>query len=235
MTIHRLALVASLGLTTGLVLVAPSSEAASPAVTVFTDPAGDAGSVLANRPVPGSDALGADLVRGSVRRRGDALEFTAEFATMPPQGFLPEGGRLLWHLRVGSSYSRFSVKSVDIGKPDVAAGSGTERVGHTWLAGQFRLETCLTQAYGPAVQLFNCKTAAELHGTVSPTARTATWQLPLRLVRAVPGTRITTGVGGASDSGCPVCTVEHAAERSHTPTGELDAVSGPFQDYVIPR
>jgi hypothetical protein len=215
-------------------VVAQHAEARATATVIFADPAGDAGSVLAKTPLPGSADAGLDIVQGTIERRQADLVFTVRMSAMPPTGPAPEVARLIWNFKVQGHEFRVSAKSVDIGQPDLAAGTGTERVGKVWTSGQFRLETCRMDAPAPAVQLFNCTTVRELSGAIDVSAKTVTWRVPLAAVGAVPGVVLTSGVGGTSELGCAVCWVDHVAERSHTPTGEFDAAGGPFAPFRIP-
>ena len=51
---------------------------------------------------------------------------------MPPSNQPGEAFRFLWHFDIGDKQYRFTVKSYDVGKPDVIAQSGTERVGQVY-------------------------------------------------------------------------------------------------------
>jgi hypothetical protein len=208
------------------------ANAGAKPTTVFEDPSGDAGNSQAGA-IPGAEQGGFDLVGGRIERKGNNLEFTVEHSAMPATGTLPEGFRFLWHFIVGKNEYRFTIKSADIGKPDAAAQSGTERVGQVDLDGHFRLETCFIEAT-PAIQLSQCTPVAYLDGSFDPAAKTFTAIVPLKTVKAKPGDMITGGTGGAAGTGCVICWVPHYAERSLTPYTLIDSAVQTVA-YKIPR
>src|SRR5687768_8042921 len=119
----------------------PAAGAAKP-VTVWEDPAGDAdGGQGLGQSLP----AGLDIVSGSLVRNGNNIDFTVTHADMPPVGSFPEGARFLWNFFVNKTPYRLTVKSADIGKPDLVGGQTTERVGRADVTGHFRIEAeCVT-------------------------------------------------------------------------------------------
>ena len=222
----RIAVAAGL---TAAVLLAPGAFA-GPAVPVFTDPAGDAGINDVSNPL--SAQAGMDIVQGTIARAGADLVFTVTMASMPSQGSMPEGARILYHFGVDKTQWRVTAKSFDIGKPDVVARTGTERVGKVDSAGHFRLEQCVTDETLP-VRLSQCNPVAYLKGKVDAASKSISWTLPLAAVKAKAGNKITPGTSGASDTGCEICWVLHKAERSLTPITVVDGASA--KAYVIPK
>ncbi|MEA2451777.1 MAG: hypothetical protein QOG04_487 [Actinomycetota bacterium] len=212
------------GLMTGLV---SSAHAAKKPVVMFEDATGDADNAQgAGQSIPG----GFDLVGGTLALKGKNLEFVVSQADMPPTGSGPEGFRLLYHFGAGDEQYRFTVKSVDIGKPDVVAGgTGQERVGQVY-QGVARLEQCGEEATA-ALTLVQCSTSVYVEAVFDPAAATITWQLPLSEIGAKKGTLITGGTDGAAATSCQVCWVPHYAERSLTPTTVIDfaAITGTFK------
>ena len=205
----------------GGLLIAMLNPAAAKPVAVMTDAAGDAGNQDSG--VPGADQAGFDLVKGEIEQKGANLEFTVTHAAMPPSGTLPEGFRFMWHFAVNNRDEyRFTVKSADIGKPDAAAQTGTERVGKVDLDGVFRLETC-EEVPSPALTLINCTTAADLDGVFDPASASFTIKLPLKTIKAKAGSVITGSSHAAAGSGCMTCWVPHYAERSLTPYTIIDS------------
>lgn len=223
-----------------LALVGPASaakkkkkkKAPSGPVVMFEDVAGDAGTENTG-PTPGFAEAGFDLLEGQIEQKGEELHFTVTHSAMPETGTLPEGFRFLWHFNIGSDEYRFTAKSADIGKPDVLAQSGTERVGQVDTDGHFRLETCAEEALPAVLTLLNCNTVENgyLEGSFDPAAAAFTIVLPLELIEGKKGTTITAGSGGASDTNCVVCWVPQYAERSLTPSTVIDsaAVLGEFK------
>ena len=205
------------GLLAGLL----GNASAAPA-KVITDAAGDAGIESQAVAIPGFDQAGFDIVGGTINQAGANLEFTAEMAGMPPNGALPEGFRFLWHFDVGSTQYRLTIKSADIGDPDVLAGSGTERVGRVDVNGHFRLETCASEALPAVLTLINCDAIEYVEGAFDPASKTFTAIVPLKSLKAKKGTVVKPGTGGSTGTGCQVCWVPQYAERSLTPHTIID-------------
>lgn len=195
-------------LASGLLLgVVAQAGAAPKPVNVFEDPAGDAdaGQGL-GQSLPG----GWDLLGGAIAKNGADLEFTVTHADMPPIGSVPEVSRFLWNFTVNGTPYRLTVKSADIGKPDVVGGQTTDRVGQVDVAGHFRLEgECVTDASLP-LQRVNCPPLAYLEGSFDPASMSFTVIVPMKEVKAKPGSKIGPGV----ENICTICWVTHVAERS---------------------
>ncbi len=211
-------------------LPATAGGAAKPA-TIWTDADGDADM---GQGLGGSIPAGVDLASGTILAKGKNLEFTAIHHDMPPIGSIPEAARMLWSFSVGQDTYRLTVKRADIGKPDVSQGQTTERVGRVDVNGHFRLEgECGTTAMG--INFINCKPLAYLDGTWDPAAKSVTIVVPMKLVKAKPGTVIAPGTGDAIQiCATQVSWVSHYAERSLSPNTCIDtaAVSA---SYKIPR
>ena len=214
----------------GLVAALAGPAAAKP-VTVFEDAAGDAGNQDSG--LPGFDQAGFDLVKGTIDKKGKNLIFTVEHAAMPSTGTPGELFRLLWHFAVGGEQYRVTAKSIDIGKPDVLAQSGTERVGQVDTDGHFRLEQCAEEAT-PAITLINCRAIEYLEGGFDPASATLMFVVPMKLIKAKPGTVISGGTSGAASSGCMICWVPHYAERSLTPLTIIDSATM-TTSYKVPK
>ena len=202
-----ISLIALAGLLVGLI---GGAKAAAP-VTVWEDVAGDAD---VGQGLGSSIPAGFDLAAGSIVRKGANLEFTATHNDMPPTGTLPEGFRFLWAFSVnGKSNYRLTVKSVDLGKPDAAAGQTDERIGRADVTGHFRLEgECVQEATG-SLTMVNCPPVAYLDGTWDPATMSFTVVIPMKTIKVKKGSLI--GPGGGGNIGiCSICWVSHVAERS---------------------
>ena len=215
---------ATLGLLTAILVafgsLLPASAREAPK-KVWTDPSGDAHNN--DVPVPG----GFDLVGGSINRDANALTFAAEHADMPATGTLPEGFRFIWHFNVDNVLFRLTIKSADVGKPDVIGGQTTERAGRVDLQGHFRLEgRCTTVNMGTNVH--NCVPLAYVEGTINPGAGTIEATVPMKLVGARPGSVIQQGILGI----CPICWAMHTAERTVSTT-VIDSASQ-TKTYRVP-
>jgi hypothetical protein len=217
-------------LVTGAVLmglVAPA-DAAKPK-TLWEDGSGDAD---VGQGLGGSIPGGWDLAEGSVVKKGANLEFTVIHHDMPPTGSGPEATRFLWAFNVNGDNYRLTVKSVDIGKPDIPQGETTERVGRVDLNGHFRLEgECGRDATLP-VNFINCPPLEYLEGTWDIAAKSFTVVVPLKSIKAKVGSVI--GPGGGENVGiCAICWVSHYAERSLSTT-VIDSATQTVS-YKVPK
>ncbi|HET7481462.1 MAG TPA: hypothetical protein VFK89_01245 [Actinomycetota bacterium] len=202
------------------------------AVTVFTDPAGDADN---GQGTGQSIPAGFDLLSGTVARDGANLVFTITEADMPPNGALPEGFRLMWHFGIGGKEYRFTAKSADIGKPDPLSGpNGTDRIGQVWLDGVFRLENWVEGATVAVLSTPTYNTLGYLDGAFDPAAKTITVKVPMKLIKAKPGQVVAGGTGAAASTSCQICWVPQYAERSLTPQTIIDYATM-NTTYKIPK
>lgn len=221
-----LALLLAAGMLFGV--VAQASAGPKP-VNVFEDPAGDAD---AAQGVGQSIPAGLDLAGGSLALNGKNLEFTVTHHDMPPSGSLPELARFIWAFNVGGKDYRLIVKSVDIGKPDVVNGDGTERVGRADVAGHFRVEGDCIQDQSLPVGLVKCATIGYITGAFDPAAKSFTAEVPLALIKAKAGMTVAGGAGAAAGI-CAICWIPHHAERSLNLTA-IDAAAQAVT-YKIPK
>jgi hypothetical protein len=210
-----------------LAIVAGPAEAAKPK-QVWEDADGDADMGQGGGSIP----AGFDLAGGTIVKNKKNLEFTVMHHDMPPSGSAPEGFRFLWNFTVDKEPYRFTVKSVDIGKPDVLAGQTDERVGSIDPEGHFRLEgECTSEPIGGAgPNAVNCPPVAYLEGTWNPDEMSFTIVLPMKTVKAKPGTII----GSGQDQICLICWVSHTAERSLSPQTVIDSAAQ-TTNYKVPK
>lgn len=209
----------------GLLFGVVASVQAKP-TAVFTDPAGDADlSQGLGQSLPG----GWDITQGGIERKGNNIEFTVTHADMPPMGSMPEATRFIWNFNVGKTPFRLTVKSADIGKPDVIGGQTSERVGRVDLQGHFRLEgECVTDATLP-LQRVNCPPLGYFNGSFDPATKSFTAIIPMKALKAKPGSV----VGPGTEQICTICWVSHYVERSlNTTVIDEAAQSG---SYKVPR
>jgi hypothetical protein len=232
-----LSILLAAGLVLGVVASAQAKKKKAPKVApapvvVMTDASGDAGNDTAGS-LPGASEQGFDLTEATIFKAPGAtdLAFTVKHAAMPADGTPGEGFRLLWHFNVDATEYRFTIKSLDVGKPDAMAQSGTERVG-TVYEGVARLESCYVEET-PAIQLSQCDVLAYYDAKFDSSTATVSWATPLADIKATAGTVIGAGTGGASET-CMMCWVPHYAERSLTPSTQIDAaVMG--ANYTVPK
>lgn len=209
------------------------SAHAGSAVVVFEDPADDAGVTDQGVAVPVATMGGFDLTGGSIAKSGKDLEFTVTHAAMPDGGSVGEGFRLLWHINSGGEEFRFTVKSRDVGKPDVIANDGQDRLGQVY-EGIARLETCVDEVTPVPLTLVNCSVSEIYEATFDAGAGTVTWKVPLASIKAKTGTLIGGGTTGSSNTNCQICWVPHYAERSLTPRTVIDAAVQTVT-YKVPK
>lgn len=191
---------------------------------LWTDPAGDAGNDTTG-PLPAVDQAGVDLVSGTITASKGKITFSVTDAAMPPTGGIPEFARLIWGFSIDGHEYRWTVKSQDVGKPDVVGGgTGTDRVGKVYTAGEFRLEDCHDEAT-PAITLVQCDPIVYADGKFDTASKTISWVLPEAAVKAHKGSVIAPGTAGAAATNCVICWVPHYAERSLTPTTIFDSAS----------
>lgn len=210
-----------------------NAYAAKP-VTVFEDAANDAGNTAQGLALPPATLAGLDLLKGTIVKSGADLEFTVtNAAALPQAGSAPEAFRLLWHVNSDGTEYRFTVKSLDVGKPDVIAQEGTDRLGQVY-QGVARLEQCADQALPAVLTLVNCKATEYFEATFDATAATITWKVPLASLAAKTGTLIGGGTTAAASSDCQICWVPHYAERSLTPSTIVDNATM-ATPYKVPK
>jgi hypothetical protein len=141
---------------------------------------------------------------------------------MPETNQPGEAFRFLWHFDVGKKQYRFTVKSLDIGKPDAVAQTGTERVGQVYANGVARLEEGYVDASLP-IQLSQFAALGYFDVTFDPAKATMSWKMPLSALKLKSGSVIAPGSGGSTGTGCQVCWIPHYAERSLTPHTTIDS------------
>ena len=213
----------------GLVLGLVSTAGAKPS-QMWEDASGDAGNQDSS--IPGAAEAGFDLTGGTIEKKGANLVFTVTHSAMPASKTPPEGFRFLWHFDVGKVQYRFTVKSFDIGKPDVLAQTGNERIGKVYADGVYRLEEGYVDATLP-LQLSQFKVLEYLEGEWDPAAKTVSWTMPLKALKLKRSSVINPGTGGSTGTGCQICWIPHYAERSLTPHTIIDSA---FQSvpYKVP-
>lgn len=209
----------------GMLLGVIGAAQAAPAVVV-TDASGDA---TLESQLPASVPGGWDITEGAIERDGANINFTVTHGDMPPFGSMPEATRFIWNFNVGKNPFRLTVKSADLGKPDVVGGQTDERVGRADVAGHFRLEgKCETDASLP-LQRVNCPVIGYFEGAFDPASMSFTATIPMTALKAKPGVAI----GPAAEQICTVCWVTQVAERSLNVTVIDEAQM--LKSYKIPK
>lgn len=214
----------------------PAGAKAAKATVAFEDAAGDAGNQ--GSAAPGAAEAGFDLVKGEIlqEKKGGDVTFVVTHSAMPPTGSAGEAFRFIWGIAVDGTQYEFTVKSLDVGEPDVVTTAitqqpyGEERVGQVY-QGVARLEECGSVA-APSLTLATCDAIAYFDATFDPDAKTVTWSADLASLGAKKGSSITGGGGTRTSTGCQICWVPHYAERSLTPHTVIDAATQ-FATYKV--
>lgn len=222
-------------LSVGLIGGANAAKGKPKPVQLFEDAAGDAdASQGLGQSIPG----GFDLLSGTIEKEGkDELKFVVTHADMPATGSLGEGFRLIWGLTVGGTQYEMTIKSFDVGKPDVIASvmgqdpNGEERVGKVY-QGVARFEECGTISLG--INWSQCTALGYYDALFDPATKTVTWVVDMAVMKAKAGTVIAGGAGGRASTGCMICWVPQYAERSLTPTSIIDAATQTVS-YKVPK
>jgi len=200
--------------------------------TIFEDAPGDAGMDAAG-PIPLMTEAGFDITKGTIEKVGKELVWTVEHATMPATNQPGEAFRFLWHFDYKGKQYRFTVKSFDIGKPDVIAQTGTERIGQVYPNGVARLEEGYIDATLP-LQLSQFQVLEYFEVTFDAAKKTVSWKMPLAALKLKPGSTIEPGTGGSTGTGCQICWIPHYAERSLTPQTIIDSAQM-ATGYKVPK
>ena len=222
----------SLILACGLAIGALSSAYAAGPKTVWKDPSGDvdAGGTGSSNPV--GDQSGFDLTAGSIQRKGSNLIFTVKHKVMPPFGAVPEAFRFMWGFTVNGKAYRITAKRAEIGKPNPMTQEDTDQIGKVYPNGFFKLEGHCGSTVVGTLNAINCHTLGYLKGTWNPGKATFTVTVPMKKVKARPGSKVGPG-SGDSISICAICWVTHAAERSLNTTIVDSAAQ--TATYRVPR
>ena len=216
------------GLLVGAMLPAHGKAAPKPTV-VFEDAAGDAGNQGSG--APGASEAGFDLIKGEIlqEKNGGDVTFTVTHASMPASGPPGEAFRFIWGFAVDGTQHEWTVKSIDVGDPDVITTAvtqdphGEERIGQVY-QGVARLEECGSVAT-PAVNLATCDAKYYFDVVFDPETATMTWSADLKSLGAKKGSVITGGGGSRVATGCMICWLPHYLERSLTPHTIIDAAA----------
>lgn len=204
-------------------VVLPANAKPKPTVA-FEDAAGDAGNQDSG--VPGFAEAGFDLVKGEIAQETKTdVKFTVTHAAMAPTGSPGEAFRLIWGLNVDGRQYEMTVKSLDVGEPDVVASAmgqspnGAERVGQVY-QGVARLEECGTISAG--ITWSQCTALGYFDAVFDPATATVTWSIDHKTLGTKKGSVIMGG-GNRVSTGCMICWVPQYQERSLTPYSIIDS------------
>lgn len=222
--------------TVGLMLVAVTlpgpalskgkKKSAGP-VEVFSDASGDAGNQDSG--LPGFTEAGFDLIKGEISQPSkDEIQFVVTEEAMPASGPPGELFRLIWGISVDGTQYEMTIKSLDVGEPDLIATAmgqspnGAERIGQVY-QGVARLEECGTISLG--INWSQCTAIGYYDAVFDPATATITWVIDTETLGVAKKSIIAGGGGGRATTGCMICWVPQYQERSLTPTSIIDSAT----------
>lgn len=207
------------------------------AKVVFKDVEGDAGNQ--DDSIPGFAEAGFDLVKGKISKRGKKkIKFVVTHSAMPETGPPGEAFRLIWGIFVDETRYEMTIKSFDVGEPDVISTvlgqepNGEERIGQVY-QGVARLEECGIIDLGIPLVFSQCTAIGYYDAVFDPATATATWVIDRKTMKAKKGSVISGGTGGRTETGCMICWLPHYQERSLTPLSIIDSATQ-TEKYKIP-
>lgn len=205
-------------------------------LVVFEDPAGDAG-LYDVGPHPGAAEGGFDLTKGEIEMDGkDKVKFTVTHDSFPSSGPPGEFFRLIWGLSVDGTQYEITVKSLDVGEPDVIATAmgqspnGAERIGQVY-QGVARFEECGTINAG--INWSQCTALGYYDAVFDASTATVTFSIDMETMGVKKGSILAGGTGTrATTSGCMICWVPQYQERSLTPNSMIDSATM-IEQFVV--
>ena len=182
--------------------VATAKSAAKPTV-VGTDPAGDWGSNVDANLAPLGDPLGQDLTSASITSDGKNVNFIIGVNSLPPNGGVPEASRYTWDFMVNGEYTEIDGKWSNYSRgacdPTAASCPPPRDPGMQ----PFLVRGNCSLVEGTNVQ--TCEEIGVVQGVFDPAAKTITVPVPMEMIGAKKGTKITggTNIFGGSISAAP--------------------------------
>ena len=203
------------GLLAGSLMAAPASAAkkkASGPQVVGTDDAGDWGSAVEPALAPVGDALGQDLTSATIAMNGtDKVDFIIGVSSLPPSGGVPEISRYTWDMNVDGEFleldGKFTNYSRGVCDPTSGACPPPRDPG---MQPFFVRGNCTTE---PNANLTTCEEIGVIQAVFDAAKKTITVTVPLEMMNAKPGSKITAGTNlfGGSVSATPAAFVTSSA------------------------
>jgi hypothetical protein len=194
-------------------------------LTVGTDPAGDWGAAVAAESAPVGEQLGQDLVKATISKKGSTLNFIIQVTNLPAAGGVPEASRYNWDMIVGGQQRQLTGAFTEylrgicnplynpmICPPPRDPGSAPFFI---------RTGSCLVGE--------PCEEIGLVHATFDPAKGTITAPVPMKMLGAKPGSKITP----AASSFGPSIYAAPAAMVSNT--GAPSDVLTITKTYQVPR
>jgi hypothetical protein len=192
MLIRKLSSLLVLGAVTAALMGGPNSAiAAGGAKGVAKDAAGD-WALEGNAAVsPLGDALGQDLLKGSIGMKNKkTLNFIIKVGNLPPTGGWPEVTRYIWSLSVDKKYVELDGKFTNYSRGACDPTSGQCPPPRDPGQAPFLVRGDCEQIENTTV----CKEKGIVHATFKPASGTITIPVPMKMIRAKRGSVISAGM-----------------------------------------
>lgn len=181
---------------------ASAGKKASGPQTVGVDEAGDWGADPLIAPI--GDALGQDLTSAAIAMNGtDKVDFIIGVNSLPPIGGVPEISRYVWDMDVNGEFVELDGKFTNYsrGACDPTSGQCQKGPRNPGMAPFFVRGNCAPNE----ANLTICEELGIVQGAFDAAKKTITVTVPLALINAKPGSKITPGANifGGSLSASP--------------------------------
>lgn len=206
--------------------VANAKKKAKGPVVIGTDPAGDWGSNVDPSIGPVGDALGQDLTEAAIQADGDTLNFVIKVNSLPAVGGTPEVTRYSWDLAVDGEDVELDGKFTNYsrGVCDPTAGS-CPPPRDPGMQPFFVRGNCTVNEANVSL----CEEIGLVQAAFDPAEGTITIPVPMEMIGAKKGSKITPGVGIFGG------TVE-AAPAAFLSSGNFPAdILTAIKTYVVPK
>ena len=211
--------------------IAAKKKAPKGPVVVGTDPAGDWGSAFAVPDVaPVGDVLGQDLTEASITMADKStINFVIKLNSLPPAGGMPEISRYTWDFAVDGNFTELDGKFTNYSRGACDPTAGTCPPPRDPGQQPFLVRGNCGVANDTGTTVTTCEEIGLVKATFDAAAGTITVPVPLELIKAKPGSKITgaTNLFGGSISAAPAAFLTSSAMPLDTLT-----VTG---TYVVPK
>lgn len=199
-------------------LALPNATAAPKPVVVGTDPAGDWGQANDPNIGPAGDAMGQDLVGAAISMADKTtVNFIIELNSLPPTGGMPEGSRYTWDMNVDGKFLELDGKFTNYTRGACDPTSGQCPPPRDPGLQPFMVRTnCAANEANVTI----CEEVGIVQATFDAASATITIPVPMELMNAKPGSKITAGTNifGGSISTNPSAFVSTSAAPLDTLT-----------------
>ena len=199
-------------------------------IVVGTDEAGDWGSNVDPTLAPVGDALGQDLTEARMEpgEKG-VLNFVIQLNSLPPTGGVPEVSRYIWDFNVGDEFTELDGKFTNYSRGACDPTSGACPPPRDPGLQPFLVRGNCGVASDTGTSVTTCEEIGMVQGIFDTAKATITIPVPLDMIGAKPGTKITgaPNLFGGSVSANP-------AAFFSTSGAPLDTMTV-LGTYVVPR